>query len=331
MQWREIEIFTTKEGIEPLTGCLELLGINGFQISDSEEFRAFTEDKSANWDYIDDSLLGLKDKENSVTCYIAMNEQGMLLIEDLKRELAALKERDTEGRFGRLDFEEKTVSEEDWENNWKQYFKPFTVGDRLAVSPSWESFETDSDRAVIYIDPESSFGTGQHDTTKMCLEMLDSTLCRGERVLDLGCGSGILSVAAAKLGADYITSVDIDENAVRIAKQNYEKNHVSEYQYRTLVGNILEDEELRAEIGGDYDLICANIVSDVLIAMSGLFAQLLSERGRLIVSGIIEERAFEVHDALKAAGLISCGVRKSGGWVTGLFTTPKHPYLSQNQ
>lgn len=329
MQWREIEIFTTGEGLEPLTGCLELLGINGFVINDSEEFKAFTEDKSANWDYIDDSLLGLKDKENSVTCYLPGNDQGEQLFEALKQELKAMKERDADGSFGRLEFEERSVREEDWANNWKQYFKPFAVGDNLFVSPSWENYENTTNRKVILIDPESSFGTGQHDTTKMCLEFLDGRICPGDKVLDLGCGSGILSVAAIKLGAEKVTCVDIDENSVKIAKQNLDKNGIPQENYEVLCGNICDDPALREKIGGGYDVVCANIVADVLKAMSGYFDGFLKDDGVLIVSGIIEERAIEVHSALKAKGLVSCGVRKSEGWVAGMFTTPRNPVLGE--
>ena len=328
MQWREIEIFTTKEGLEPLTGCLELLGINGFVINDSEEFKAFTEDKSANWDYIDDSLLGLKNKENSVTCYLPENEQGEQMLKDLGTELAAMKQRDTEGKFGKLEYVEKTVNEEDWANNWKQYFKPFAVGERIVVSPSWEKVNVAPDRRVIYIDPESSFGTGQHDTTKMCLDLLDGRVCEGDKVLDLGCGSGILSVAMAMLGATKLTAVDIDQNSVKIARQNLEKNGIPAESYELYCGNICEDEELRKKIGGGYQQVCANIVADVLIAMSDYFADFLSDDGVLIVSGIIRERAEEVHKVLKSKGLISCGVRISNDWVAGMFTTPRNPNLS---
>ncbi len=330
MEWREIEIFTSKEGIEPLTGVLELLGINGFMINDSEEFKAFTEDKSANWDYIDDSLLGLKDKENSVTCYIPTNEQGDKLLDDLKRELEALKQRDTEGSFGRLEFEEKTVKEEDWANNWKQYFKPFRVGDRLVVTPSWEETNVSGDTCLVKIDPESSFGTGQHDTTRMCLELLSEMVSKGYKVLDLGCGSGILSIACSKLGASKLTLVDIDENSVKIAGQNLEKNDIPAESYELMCGNICDDPALRERIGGGYDLVCANIVADVLIAMSPYFKDFLGEQGVLIVSGIIEERAIEVHEALKAAGLSSFNIRRSDGWVAAPFTRSDNPLLESN-
>ena len=200
MEWREIEIFTTKEGLEPLTGCLNLLGINGFVVNDSEEFKAFTEDKSANWDYIDDSLLGLKNRENSVTCYLPGNQQGEELFEALKAELEALKERDTEGLFGRLEFKENSVKEEDWANNWKQYFKPFAVGKNLYVKPSWEEPADVGERRIIEIDPGSSFGTGQHETTRMCLEMLERCKIHGSELDAIAVSRGPGSFTGIRIG-----------------------------------------------------------------------------------------------------------------------------------
>ena len=324
MEWREIEVFTTKEGLEPLTGALNLLGINGFVINDAEEFKAFTEDKSANWDYIDDSLLKLKERENSVTCYLPDNAQGEQMLIELKAELAAMKSRDAEGRLGRLEIREASVKEEDWANNWKQYFHPFPVGQNLLVMPSWETLDVPTPRQIILIDPESSFGTGQHDTTRMCLDMLDGRVCEGDLMLDLGCGSGILSVASAKLGAKKVTCVDIDENSVKIARQNLEKNSIPADRFEVMCGNICEDAALRERIGTGYDVVCANIVADVLIAMSDYFMSFLNDNGVLIVSGIIKQRADEVFSVLKQKGFIMVGIREREDWVAAMYATPNN-------
>ena len=324
MEWREIEVFTTKEGLEPLTGALNLLGINGFVINDAEEFKAFTEDKSANWDYIDDSLLKLKERENSVTCYLPDNAQGEQMLIELKAELAAMKSRDAEGRLGRLEIREASVKEEDWANNWKQYFHPFPVGQNLLVMPSWETLDVPTPRQIILIDPESSFGTGQHDTTRMCLDMLDGRVCEGDLMLDLGCGSGILSVASAKLGAKKVTCVDIDENSVKIARQNLEKNSIPADRFEVMCGNICEDAALRERIGTGYDVVCANIVADVLIAMSDYFMSFLNDDGVLIVSGIIKQRADEVFAVLKQKGFIMVGIREREDWVAAMYATPNN-------
>ncbi|MCR5143032.1 MAG: 50S ribosomal protein L11 methyltransferase [Ruminococcus sp.] len=324
MEWREIEVFTTKEGLEPLTGALNLLGINGFVINDADEFKAFTEDKSANWDYIDDSLLKLKERENSVTCYLPDNAQGEQMLIELKAELAAMKSRDAEGRLGRLEIREASVKEEDWANNWKQYFHPFPVGQNLLVMPSWETLDVPTPRQIILIDPESSFGTGQHDTTRMCLDMLDGRVCEGDLMLDLGCGSGILSVASAKLGAKKVTCVDIDENSVKIARQNLEKNSIPADRFEVMCGNICEDAALRERIGSGYDVVCANIVADVLIAMSDYFMSFLNDNGVLIVSGIIKQRADEVFSVLKQKGFVMVGIREREDWVAAMYATPNN-------
>lgn len=167
---------------------------------------------------------------------------------------------------------------------------------------------------MLEIDPASSFGTGQHHTTRLCLELLEQLMHPGDRVLDLGCGSGILSIGALLLGASGATAVDIEENAAATATENARKNHIDPTLYRVFCGNVLEDETLCREIGDGYDLICANIVADVLIAMKQLFRQFLRPEGTLIVSGIIMERRDEVLDQLKKAGFALLEVREKEGW-----------------
>ena len=192
------------------------------------------------------------------------------------------------------------------------------MGDKLVVKPSWEPLE-ETDRTVLEIDPESSFGTGQHNTTQLCLELLEKTLHENDKVLDLGCGSGILSIAALLLGADNACAVDIDLNSVKIAKQNAEKNHITPDKYVTYAGNIIGDEELRKKIGGGYNLITANIVADVLIAMAPLFGDFLVPMGTVIISGIIIERCDEVMAAMEKAGFKRTELRESGGWAAASF------------
>ena len=236
----------------------------------------------------------------------------------VRSEMAELAALDTEKKFGRLVCELSNVCEEDWANNWKQYFKPLKVGDKLVVKPSWEPLE-ETDRTVLEIDPESSFGTGQHNTTQLCLELLEKTLHENDKVLDLGCGSGILSIAALLLGADNACAVDIDLNSVKIAKQNAEKNHITPDKYVTYAGNIIGDEELLKKIGGGYNLITANIVADVLIAMAPLFGDFLVPMGTVIISGIIIERCDEVMAAMEKAGFKRTELRESGGWAAASF------------
>lgn len=319
MNWVEIDIYTTTEGIEPLTGSLLGMGINGFVIKDSTDFEDFLSDKSVNWDYIDDDLMGLKDCETTVTAYLPENAQGLDYLEGIKLELKALKSRDVEDKFGRLEYELKNVKEEDWANNWKQYFKPLSIGEKLLIKPSWETVAPDEKRKILEIDPASSFGTGQHNTTQLCLELIEKNLSNGDNILDLGCGSGILSIGALLLGAKSAYAVDIDANSVKIAQENAEKNQISKDIYTAKCGNIIDDVEFTSQIGIGYDLVCANIVADVLIAMGDKFSSFLKEKGTLIVSGIIDNRKNEVLDVIKEKGFKLIEIREKEDWVAASF------------
>lgn len=314
MDWVEVDIYTTSEGIEAVTGSLLGLGINGFVIKDAKDFEEFLSDKSVNWDYIDDDLMGLKNCETTVTAYLPENAQGLDYLEAVKAELRALKTRDTENAFGRLEYELKNVREEDWANNWKQYFKPLKIGEKLVIKPSWEEYDNTDGRIILEIDPASSFGTGQHHTTRLCLELLEKSLKKGDKLLDMGCGSGILSIGAILLGAENAVAVDIDQNASEIARENAEKNHIPPERYATHYGNIITDTALADRIDGQYDIITANIVADVLIAMREHFKRYLRDGGTLIVSGIIEERMDEVVDALKETGFTPLENNIREGW-----------------
>lgn len=314
MNWIETQIITASAGVDALCAMLTDLGIKGFSIADPADFQEFLQNKEGKWDYIDQDLLGMAQGDTTVTVYLPDNAQGAEQLVALRAMLAQIHARDDAQLFGTLELTLKNVREEDWANNWKQYFKPFTVGERLLIKPSWEMCENPWNRAVLEIDPASSFGTGQHHTTRLCLELLEQLMRPGDRVLDLGCGSGILSIGALLLGASGATAVDIEENAAATATENARKNHIDPTLYRVFCGNVLEDETLCREIGDGYDLICANIVADVLIAMQQLFRQFLRPEGTLIVSGIIMERRDEVLDQLKKAGFALLEVREKEGW-----------------
>lgn len=314
MNWIETQIITASAGVDALCAMLTDLGIKGFSIADPADFQEFLQNKEGKWDYIDQDLLGMAQGDTTVTVYLPDNAQGAEQLVALRAMLTQIHARDDAQLFGTLELTLKNVREEDWANNWKQYFKPFTVGDRLLIKPSWETCENPRNRAVLEIDPASSFGTGQHHTTRLCLELLEQLMHPGDRVLDLGCGSGILSIGALLLGASGATAVDIEENAAATATENARKNHIDPTLYRVFCGNVLENEALCREIGDGYDLICANIVADVLIAMKQLFRRFLRPEGTLIVSGIIMERRDEVLDQLKSAGFTLLEVREKEGW-----------------
>lgn len=320
MEWTEVNIYTSAEGIELICAKLMDIGIKGFVIKDSADFNEFLENKNGQWDYIDEDLMGLADCETCITVYLPENNQGADMLTSIKNMLADVKKSDTDGVYGRLEAELASIREEDWANNWKQYFKPFTIGEKLAVKPSWEDYSGDDGRKILEIDPASSFGTGQHHTTRLCLELLEKSVKEGDRILDMGCGSGILSIAAMLLGAESAAAVDIEENAAATAQENARKNNIADEVYKTYFGNILADEALADKIDDKYDIITANIVADVLIAMKDYFVRYLKKGGTLIISGIIEERMDEVLSAVEGVGFIRQAVSVKEGWAAAQYT-----------
>ncbi|MBQ3379312.1 MAG: 50S ribosomal protein L11 methyltransferase [Clostridia bacterium] len=303
MDFIEAVIYTSTEGIEILTARLIMAGIQGFVIEDAEDFRDFLKETTPRWDYVDDELMRtMSDAESKVKLYLTNDAQGKAMLDTVSGEVRALKESDESGAYGRLEIELSNVREEDWDGNWKQYFKPFDVGRRFTVKPSWEECTLSDGRIILEIDPASSFGTGSHHTTKLCLMALEDTVSPGDRVLDMGCGTGILGIAAALLGAGEVTAVDIEEHSAKTALENAVKNGIPKERFTTYFGNILEDEALCRAIGGGYDVVAANIVADVIIAMRKRFFEFLKPGGTLIVSGLISQRADEVEQMLKNTG-----------------------------
>ncbi len=310
----QIDIYTSSAALDGITARLSDLGIDGFAVRDSADFKDFLADKNANWDYVDDSLMGLENAEPCITVYVHDNAQGREQFTGVKLMVEELKAENSDGFYGNVRFEFANVKEEDWANNWKKYYKPFRVGKTLVVKPSWEDYAAAGGDRILEIDPASTFGTGQHHTTKMVMEVLEDAVNGGERVLDLGCGSGILSIAALLFGAKEVCMCDIFENAVKTASENVEKNHFDKLRYKAFCGNIIENEALRGEIGGGYDVVCANIVADVIIGMSGLFGEFMKNDARLIVSGIIDERFDEVENALCENGFEVIVKKNEDGW-----------------
>ena len=313
MNFIQVDIYTKSQAVSVLTMRLSELGITGFVIHDSADFNEFLENKSANWDYVDDELMGLKTTPTYITAYLPDDSQGTEMLTVVKGVLNELKQNDSADFYGELKAVLANVREEDWENNWKQYYKPFAIGERLLIKPSWETVEANG-RTVLEIDPASTFGTGQHHTTRLCLEKLESCVKGGEKVLDLGCGSGILAISDMLLGAEKAVMVDVFENAARTSAENAAKNNIPAGKCYSYCGNIIDDEALRDKIGTGYDIITANIVADVIIAMSGIVSSFMKKDALLIVSGIITERLDEVRAALTSAGFDIKAVTEREGW-----------------
>lgn len=314
-----MRIFTTSSGTDIVCAALIGLNITGFVVEDPKDFEEFLNDKTARWDYVDSCLDELLTRPVSVKVYVPDSCQGKEQLSLIKDELAALKSRDSSGTLGSLEVLLSQVADADWENNWKQYFKPLPIGEKLIIKPSWEELSADNKRKVIELDPETSFGTGRHATTRLCLENLESVVSDGDRVLDLGCGSGILSIACLRLGAGSVTAVDIEENSVKIAGKNLKNNGLRSDSFSLYCGNIIDDPNLRESIGGGFDVVCANIVADILIAMSPHFGDFLKYSGKLILSGIISERKQEVLEVAEKYGLELSGSREDEGWASFVF------------
>ncbi len=316
MDWLAVSIYTSPEGIDPLCGRLYNLGITGVEIQDKDDFEDFLENNKQYWDYVDEELREKMNGETRVKIYVSDNEIGHKQLQSVRDDLVSFKSLDSENLFGTLRIEIDTMHEEDWENNWKQYFKPIYVGDRLIIKPEWEKIEDAQDKIVFNIDPGMTFGSGQHETTRLCVETLDVTVKKGDKVLDLGCGSGILSIIALMLGASEARAVDIDPNCKKIAYSNAALNGIGEDVYTVLDGNILIDEEFKSstEKSGPYDIVVANIVADVIIPLSKDVRRYLKDGGTFIASGIIEMRIDEVKEAIEKEGFEIQEIKKENDW-----------------
>jgi ribosomal protein L11 methyltransferase len=302
MNFKKITVFLNEEDIELLTCNLTELGAEGFEIGGGEELERLID--STDPDLIDEEVFQQRNAPVSVTVYIPENEQGRGIVSAITEFLHARGLEYTTGK----------VAEEDWANNWKACFKPIPIGSRLVVKPSWCEYNNADNRVVLEIDPASAFGTGQHATTRMCLELLEKYITGGEAVLDLGCGSGILSAAAGLLGAKHVAAVDICQNSARVAGETLELNKVDSFE--VICADIL-NQNIKTE--HDFDLVIANITADVIIAMSELFPQYTAQT--LILSGVIAHRLPEVLAVIEESFIIS-ETREQEGWI-GLVCVKK--------
>ncbi len=303
MDYTEIFIKVKSEDCETASAVANMAVPYGIYIEDYSDMEE-TLSASPRVDYIDDALLSIDKSFAKIHIYVPADQnpsEAISFIEARLQDCGVWYELGT-----------SKALESVFMNEWKKYYKPERIGERLVVCPSWESFEEKSGGIVISLDPETAFGTGKHETTRLCLELIERTVRGGERVLDMGTGSGILAIGAKKLGAAEVAAVDIEENSVKIAALNAKKNNA---KITVLCGDILSDEALFEKVGGGYDIIVANIVSDVIIAMGGMFFEKLKEGGALIVSGIIDSRRDEVLNTLKEEGFTLTEAAEDGGWV----------------
>ncbi|MCI5915514.1 MAG: 50S ribosomal protein L11 methyltransferase [Christensenella sp.] len=304
MKWIEMTVFTTEQGLDAVAARFDMLGIQQVMIEQGREsIEAFLKETAKYWDYADTDEL-VAGEEPCVKAYLADAGENMELVHLAEASFDALRKTDVGIDLGSLRFVVRLADDEDWANNWKAYYKPLKIGSRLLVRPSWESLADAEGRTVLSLDPGMAFGTGSHHTTRMCLEYLEKIIKNGDALLDLGCGSGILSIAGVLLGAKTALAVDIDPIAEKIAYENAELNGVGRDRYEVRIGDVLTDAALRTGLAArQYEVITANIVASVIIALLPVVPPLLKTGGAFITSGIIRERLDEVKDAIVSNGL----------------------------
>ena len=300
MKWLELKIDAAPAGLEPVSALLEDLGITGLVIDDEGDFQDFLEHNHAYWDYVDDQLMQEKKGLCRITFYLEDSPDGYNTLAQVRMALSRVKQEHPE--YGRLLLTMENMEDADWENNWKQFYKPMEIGDRLIVIPEWESTGVPEGRVALRLNPGLTFGTGSHATTRMCLAALEKYCSPETTVLDLGCGSGILGIGSLVLGCRSCVGCDIDPKAPDVAMSNAALNGIGSDRFRVYAGDIIGDESLRRELGSGYQLVLANIVSDVIIPLSGYVRQFMAEGAVFICSGIIEGRQDEVSSVLQKNG-----------------------------
>ena len=314
MKWMEVTVFTTEQGLDAVCGRLDMLGINQVMIEQGREsIEQFLHDTAKYWDYADMDAL-VASEEPCVKAYIADVADNRATVKAIEESFEELRGMDVGIDLGSLNIVVRLTDDEDWENNWKIYYKPLEIGERLLVRPSWEQAE-DTNRTVLSLDPGMAFGTGSHHTTRMCLEFLEKTVKDGDDMIDLGCGSGILSIGALLLGAKEALAVDIDPIAEKIAYENAAMNGITPDNYTVLIGDVLSDAELQEKLcAKQYDVVAANIVASVIIELTKIVPRMIKPDGRYIMSGIIGERLDEVLSALDENGFEVLEVRAGDDW-----------------
>lgn len=313
MIFNELVIKTNDIGYELVAGVLLGAGVISFATEDRNDLDDIL-NSNIPVDYVEESLLAENSGIVTIKAYLADNEQGKNMLGNILNGIEKLK-KESEFELGSLDVAISKVNDREWADNWKEFFHPIKIGEKFIVKPSWEEC-TDDDRTIIEIDPESSFGTGQHETTALCLEMLEEIENDGKSVLDMGCGSGILGIASAKLGAERVLCVDIDKNATDIAEKNAVVNKLKNGRFFVLCGNILEDKTAYDRVCSQrYDIIMANIVADTIKEMTPVFKRVLNKNGTLICSGIISIKKDDILKALTNGGFVVSDIKEKNDWV----------------
>ncbi len=302
MKWLKFTVSTTTEGSELVAYVLENFGSEGVSVQDDNDFAELLKNHK-NWDYVDAKLLKSHSGRALVSGYFPENYDTAALC----GELCALGER-SEFPMGSLETVCTLIDSHDWENEWRKYYAPIKAG-RTVIVPAWQKYTASADEIPVYIEPGMAFGTGSHETTAMCIELMQQTDIAGKKVADVGCGSGILGAVALSLGAQSCVFNDIDEQAVKAAEENLKLNGFGEY--KIICGDL--------DVGNEkFDVVLANLTADLLIRLKGKLSSICAPGGRIIISGIINARADEIKK------IFSCGMThvrtcKRGEWQAMMF------------
>lgn len=303
MEWLEVTIKTASSAIELVEDRLTILGFDSFIVDDQADFQNFLANNQQYWDYVDEELEKKMAGLSQIRLYLEDVPAAMETVSYLRDQLQVLRRANPGIDFGSLSVQLANVKDEDWENNWKQYYQPLPIGKRLLVVPEWLHPENPENRVEVLLDPGMIFGTGAHASTQMCMRELEHYIRGGERVLDLGSGSGILSITALLLGAASAVGVDIDPKAEDIARENAGINQLHSDRFTALTGDVIDDRSMSRRLGDGYDIVLANIVADVIMALAPHVPSFLKPGGVFICSGILDRRYEDVRAALERAGL----------------------------
>jgi len=290
-----------------VSNLLIAVGVGGFEVIDPRDFQEFLDTVTPHWDYVDEELLKRQSDRTLFKVYAADNEQGHQMLKEIEARVEELRQAPEAELYGTLEITVCDLPEEDWQSGWKQYYKPIHVG-RLVVVPMWEDYTATQGETVMKIDPGMAFGTGAHETTRLCLKALTQVDLAGKSLLDVGCGSGILSIGGVLLGAKDAFGCDIDQLAVEVAKRNAALNGLME-RTAYAAGDLL------SVVHGQYPIVVANIVADVILTLLKDLHRVLLPGGLFVASGIIDTRKDELLDGIRAAGLTVLSVEEERGWV----------------
>ena len=301
--WIEVRVITKSEALEPISGIFYTLDCKGVAIEDPEDILG-REQGPLTWDFADINVLEHKGKYAVVKGYFSEEDAIDEIIKYIKDKLEEIKSLGIDIGEGKVEAEK--MFEEDWANNWKKYYKPSKVGEKIVVKPIWEDYEAKDGELVVELDPGMAFGTGEHETTRMCIQALEKHVKKDSTVFDVGCGSGILAIAAAKLGAKLAVGVDLDPVAVESAQENVEINKLDNIEI--LHGNLID------VIDGKADIVVANIIAEVICILTQDVSRVIKPGGYFITSGIIHERVDMVTAKLEECGFEVETINKDGEW-----------------